>query len=88
MQQILMRVGFEPTPVRTRLEVTTLVWRLRPLGHLTIEAVLTYVYWVSDIADCRRSVCLPKAAIALPFWEGEDDVMDPMRLGESASVGI
>jgi hypothetical protein len=31
-----MRVGFEPTPFRTR----SLVWRLRPLGHLTIQEVL------------------------------------------------
>ncbi len=40
-----MRVGFEPTPFRTRLPgcldaITpkrpgALVWRLRPLGHLT-----------------------------------------------------
>ena len=29
----MMRVGFEPTPFRTR----SLVWRLRPLGHLTVE---------------------------------------------------
>ncbi len=29
---LMMRVGFEPTPVRTR----SLVWRLRPLGHLTM----------------------------------------------------
>ena len=29
----LTRVGFEPTPFRTR----SLVWRLRPLGHLTIS---------------------------------------------------
>ena len=28
----MMRVGFEPTPFRTR----SLVWRLRPLGHLTV----------------------------------------------------
>ena len=40
----MMRVGFEPTPFRTRLvsrnptsrKELTLVWRLRPLGHLTV----------------------------------------------------
>jgi hypothetical protein len=29
------RVGFEPTPFRTR----SLVWRLRPLGHLAIKRI-------------------------------------------------
>ena len=29
----MTRVGFEPTPFRTR----SLVWRLRPLGHLTMS---------------------------------------------------
>ncbi len=36
----LTRVGFEPTPFRTRYRSTTgysLVWRLRPLGHLAIS---------------------------------------------------
>ncbi|KAI9061526.1 hypothetical protein FKP32DRAFT_928834 [Trametes sanguinea] len=28
----MTRVGFEPTPFRTR----SLVWRLRPLGHLAL----------------------------------------------------
>ena len=32
----MTRVGFEPTPFRTR----SLVWRLRPLGHLTMLTFL------------------------------------------------
>jgi hypothetical protein len=37
-KRILTRVGFEPTPFRTsELDVvTTLSWRLRPLGHLAL----------------------------------------------------
>jgi hypothetical protein len=35
-------VGFEPTPFRTsdcdESEDNTLSWRLRPLGHLTVES--------------------------------------------------
>jgi hypothetical protein len=34
-KNILMRVGFEPTPFRTSVLGLTLSWRLRPLGHLT-----------------------------------------------------
>jgi hypothetical protein len=42
-QKILNRVGFEPTPFRTSDSDTypkdiTLSWRLRPLGHLSIES--------------------------------------------------
>ena len=39
----MMRVGFEPTPFRTR----SLVWRLRPLGHLTMYKRLTNKYMMS-----------------------------------------
>jgi hypothetical protein len=42
-KSILNRVGFEPTPFRTSdsdiyPEDITLSWRLRPLGHLSIES--------------------------------------------------
>ena len=42
----MMRVGFEPTPVRTR----SLVWRLRPLGHLTMkpEALVESIHNIAE----------------------------------------
>ena len=35
-EQKLIKVGFEPTPLRT----SALSWRLRPLGHLTFVELL------------------------------------------------
>ncbi len=43
----MMRVGFEPTPVRTRLQKISLVWRLRPLGHLTISLDPSWRLWAA-----------------------------------------
>jgi hypothetical protein len=38
----LTRVGFEPTPFRTR----ALIWRLRPLGHLVYCERTTIQYYI------------------------------------------
>ena len=58
----MMRVGFEPTPFRTR----SLVWRLRPLGHLTVmtESSQRYRSVMKDILFMTLSIRHRQTSIA------------------------
>jgi hypothetical protein len=42
----LTRVGFEPTPFRTR----ALIWRLRPLGHLVIVIQIHGLFYLTHFS--------------------------------------
>ena len=74
-----MRVGFEPTPRRTRYAEQklpwSLVWRLRPLGHLTMLSMsnLCRCYMIPDQSTDSRTrilhIFFPVMLVGiLPFY--------------------
>jgi hypothetical protein len=75
----MMRVGFEPTPFRTRYQghqmTWSLVWRLRPLGHLTME----FQRRRSVVARCGRGCGLRE------LWEVRGTNNDRIRTTQDVS---
>ena len=68
-QKEVMRVGFEPTPFRTRSRdcgnaTTTLVWRLRPLGHLTLDKTVSLAHCDVPVNPRRGSRTSMRSRVA------------------------